>query len=100
MTNSVSGAILPYDVLVDTLSFLTPLDASLAALSCRWWAQIIREDGRLRAQFMRNESVLPLAGRIHTLPKGPARQVARAAAEGLNSFHKNYLDLTNRIQNV
>src|SRR5260221_11443129 len=57
----ISGAILPLDLLVETLSYLTPADAWLAAQVCRWWQQLLAQDDRLRAQV------------THNAPKEPVR---------------------------
>src|SRR4029077_18659592 len=52
---AIAGAILPLDLLVETLSYLTPLDGWLAAQVCRWWQQLLARDDRLRAQVLKNE---------------------------------------------
>src|SRR6185295_3678544 len=56
----ISGDILPFDLLVETLSYLTPTDAGLAAQVCRWWQQLLARDDRLRKQV------------THNAPKEPA----------------------------
>jgi len=54
ITTHPAGSILPLDLLVETLSYLTPMDAWLASQVCRWWQQLLKKDDALRAQVSIN----------------------------------------------
>ena len=39
----IAGSILPLDLMVSSLSYLSPHDAYLASQVCRWWGQLLRK---------------------------------------------------------
>src|SRR6185295_11172980 len=52
--DGIQGAILPLDLLVEVLSYLTPNDAWLAVQVCQWWQQLLARDDGLRVQVAKN----------------------------------------------
>ncbi len=54
LAQTISGAILPLDLLCEVLSHLTFDDAWLVAQVCRWWQELLAKDNRLRSQILRN----------------------------------------------
>src|SRR3954469_13108845 len=78
-TQQIGGAILPLELLVETLSYLTPKDGWLAAQVCRWWQQLLARDDRLRAQVLKNEEC-DSERWFYTNHRQPGRR-ARSAAD-------------------